>query len=656
MKTGIPPKNKYSILIDDPAIRRIDEELRSELEEEKIRKSRFSTDFPGISAIPVAGCIVRSCYSVGFSHLAVLFVILGLFTAIKAPYFGLPFTGEHAIKYSAYVEPAFHMFQKNDPTLYQLKYRSDPVKNPDGVFSKFGHLPLFEWGLYATYKFLPYGSIETKTRIFTHFIGLMILISGYFFFRRWVPANFSLLIVSLMAINPIVIFSTFVTVLDSFAILMMFLSFIRLNQYLDSKRISRLFWAGVVFGIGIATKYSTFLWVAPISLMLIYYMSQDKVYFLRDYAIYIMLGVLIFVTNHTSIRNLPTTPVSSVLLLLLWGVGFAILSIIISRYETKMYQFIGNLCKSKILIAVTTVVICLTGAYFWKSMNFSDMSDDFLTDTSLLFNRKLYQYMLRIQFKEYMTPNMFWFAVVGFIMILLSKENKFKKLTVSFLFGSVIYWIMASKVMFFHNYYTIIIIVLFCLYGSFVIYYILANIQGVIGKASIIILFMLLTFPQAYSANIQRLKITQDISEIKDFIIRNTNENDIIINETSLSVVTIYTKRSFIYMERLVNNPFRSEIKQTGFAKTMRKYHVKYLMTDSENPSYIDFAPLFAETKIREPRWDRKLIIFNTINYKQSGRNEDLLELEKIVQEYKINDKFHLEAKIGKFKFYTFVD
>ena len=294
--------------------------------------------------------------------------------------------------------------------------------------------------------------------------------------------------------------------------------------------------------------------------------------------------------------------------------------------------------------------------YLWKYMNFSDWTGDAFTDTTLLFNNKLYQYMLRIQFKEYMTPNMFWLAIVGIVMILTTKENKFKKLTISFLFGSVIYWIIASKIMFFHNYYTIIIMILFCISGSFAIYYLLVNIQGKIGKAFIIILFFLLIFPKAYADIDNRLKMNQDISEMNEFIFRNTSKEDIIINETPLSTVTIYTGRSLIYMERLVNNTIRNEIKQIGFSKTMQKYHVKYLMTDADNPSYIDFAPLFAETKIREPRWDRRLLILSTIGNKKSSQNEDVRELEKIVQDYKIYEKFHLEAKIGKFKFFTFTD
>jgi hypothetical protein len=299
----------------------------------------------------------------------------------------------------------------------------------------------------------------------------------------------------------------------------------------------------------------------------------------------------------------------------------------------------------------------MAAVYFWKYMDFSNLSDDFLTDTSLLFNHKLYQYMLRIQFKEYMTPNMFWLAIVGIIMILPMKENKFKKLAISFLIGSVIYWIMASKAMFFHNYYTMVIMILFCLSGAFVIYYILSNIQGKLGKAFIIILFTLLVSPQAYRANIDRLKMNEDISGINDYILRNTNNGDIIVSELPFSVITINTGRSLIYTFRLVDDiTFRDDVKKDGFSNTMRKYRMKYLITDSENPTYIDFAPLFAETKIRYPRWDRRLLILEKIDKQNYYRSENLHELEKIVQNYNINEKFHLEAKIGKFKFFTFVN
>jgi hypothetical protein len=83
---------------------------------------------------------------------------------------------------------------------------------------------------------------------------------------------------------------------------------------------------------------------------------------------------------------------------------------------------------------------------------------------------------------------------------------------------------------------------------------------------------------------------------------------------------------------------------------------MKYLITESENPTYIDFAPLFAETKIRRPRWDRRLLILEKIDKQNVGRRENLQVLETIVQNYNIHDKFHLEAKIGKYKFFTFVN
>ena len=81
-----------------------------------------------------------------------LIAILFLFTWIKAPYLAAPFTGEHSMKYNTYVEPAVYMVQKDSMLWNQKKYVSDPVHNPEGIFPKFEHLPLMEWGLFLTYR------------------------------------------------------------------------------------------------------------------------------------------------------------------------------------------------------------------------------------------------------------------------------------------------------------------------------------------------------------------------------------------------------------------------------------------------------------------------------------------------------------------------
>ena len=156
------------------------------------------------------------------------------------------------------------------------RYVSDPVHNPEGIFPKFEHLPLMEWGLFLTYRLFPAAGIELKTRIFTHLIGVLTLLCAYRFFSGYFPKSFNLLFIGLVAINPVFSFSTYVTVLDSIVFLFMFLSLRQISVYLERKRIRSLLWAGVWFGLGNAVKYPLFLWLAPIAFLFLYFQRKRQ--------------------------------------------------------------------------------------------------------------------------------------------------------------------------------------------------------------------------------------------------------------------------------------------------------------------------------------------------------------------------------------------
>ena len=649
-------RGKHPILLDDPTIRGIDEELRVEQEGERNTRSRFPALFPRIFAVPVVGNVARACYSFGFAPFMALFTILVLFTAIKAPYFTLPFTGEHSMKYNTYVEAAQHMAERNDFTWYQLKYQSDPVRNPNGVFKEFGHIPLYEWGLFAAYKILPYGKIETKTRIFAHGVGVLILLTGFIFFRYWVPTKLALLVVFLMAINPIISFATFATVLDSLAILFMFVSLVLLNGYFESGNMSKLFWAGIVFGIGNCVKYSMILWTAPIAFLLLFYRRESRVGFLRDFGIYAFLGVISIVANLTSLSKLPESTGKATFLSIIWILIFFLIYEGIRKYRLRMDVIIKRIADSKILLLLSLLILFAAGIGMIVFTKLSTYVDIFLTDASLFFNPRVYAHMFRVQFKAYSTYTIFWLGIAGLGILFSTKGGDLKKVASAFLFGSVVYWVVASKAMFIHNYYTIIIMISFSLLAATTIYYLLVQISSVRIKWILILLFLVLIFPRAYEANTKMLGQKQDISEAIKFIMDHTDENDLILNESVLSPITIYTGRGLIFPKALHNRTIREDIHRIGFAETMKKYRIKYLFTPNENPLYIDFAPMFTETAIREPRFDRKRYIFNEIGERNQDMEMGYRELEDIVKRYGIDEKFKEEAKTGKFRFYSFVN
>jgi hypothetical protein len=157
----------------DPLIEKMENEYKNELEEDQDRRNRFLANHSALTRYPVIRNVSLFFNRHGFLRVLILVAILLVFTGIKAPYLDVPFTGEqHRTKYTTYVEPAVYMADRNNIFWYQQKYASDPVTNPEGIQSKFPHLPLFEWGLYIAYKTIPIGNLEFKTRLFTHFIGL----------------------------------------------------------------------------------------------------------------------------------------------------------------------------------------------------------------------------------------------------------------------------------------------------------------------------------------------------------------------------------------------------------------------------------------------------------------------------------------------------
>ena len=588
-----------------------------------------------------------------------LLAVLLLFTWIKSPYLAAPFTGEHSMKYNTYVEPAVYMVQKDSMLWNQKKYVSDPVHNPEGIFPKFEHLPLMEWGLFLTYKLFPAAGIELKTRIFTHLIGVLTLLFAYRFFSGYFPNSFNLLFIGLVAVNPVFSFSTYVTVLDSIAFLFMFLSLRQISVYLERKRVRSLLWAGVWFGVGNAVKYPLFLWLAPIAFLFLYYQREDNALFFKDYGIYLATCLLVTFVTVFAFSNLISSPgfsfvLVSFLALLLWGIHRVLV-----KYEEAIQRFAEYILSKKGILGLIFVLCVAAGIFLFRTLRLSDYADEFLTDSSLVGNYRLYKYMLFHQFKEYMTRNLFWIGLSGAALALLTRESAMRRVWVPFLFGSIIYWVAASKSIFFHIYYSLIIVWTLTFSAAYFIHFLLGNLKNTMQKSIVVIAFLSLILPPAVDATTGRMRNFVDVRSAVQFIRENTKPDEFLLFEGYLTPLSIYTGRGFVMPAVLANDAIREDVHRIGFANTMRKYRVKYLFTPNEQPFYLDYAPLFESTRIREPsgqNFNRNIRIYQAIGISDRNLKEDLRQVEEIERKYKIRDKFVLENQIGKMKFYTFKD
>ncbi|WP_440956350.1 glycosyltransferase family 39 protein [Methanosarcina sp. Mfa9] len=600
---------------------------------------------------------VRWMYREGGVYTLIFIAILFLFTAIKAPYFDVSFTGEHTMKYNAYVEPAKYMYENHNPFLYRKSYQADPVNNPLGIFNTFSQLPLLEWGLAATYTLMPFNSLEVNTRLFTHFIGILILISAYVFFKNWFSKEESLIIIFLMAINPIISFTTFVTVADSLLLLLTFISLNYASKYIEEERIKHLFFAGLFFGIGVATKYSIILWEAPIfTMLLILNKKTDMCTFVKSVGIFGLMGVLPAIAFKTSLKYLPTDALLSTISFIIWIVIISCVYTTIIKKENNIDNIISKATQNKLLfvgaiisgISIGITFLCVTQAY--------RLFHEFLTDPKLIFNWDMYAYMLNKQFKEYMTENVFYLGLVGFIFSLYSGFSKQKIALITFLVGSFFYWILASKVIFFHNYYTNIIIIVFCISIGSMIYRVSRFYDNKFFFISIILVFSLLVYPTSYNANVNRLNEEIDqysLMQVAQYLLENTNENEIYIDDSYILTLTILTGRPRIDESNLIQDEISESIKTIGFSESMKKYNISCVITTRNTPRYERYVNIFTDENLGSVSYGRRDIILSRLNpdYHSSG---DIERRNQLIKECNIQNKFILEQKLGPYRIFSF--
>ncbi|MFW6450597.1 MAG: ArnT family glycosyltransferase, partial [Nanoarchaeota archaeon] len=226
------------------------------------------------------------CYREGWWVVIGLVLILLLFTAIKAPHMDLTFTGKHEMKYSAIVEPAKHMYEMNDPLWNQKKYRTVPIINPDGKHESFGHYPLMEWGLYATFKLFPENSYEFNARMFTAFFGLIFLLGMFHLLKKFMSKKATLLVLLLLSTNVIIQFFSYVTVMDTTMLIFFIFSLIALINGLKKDWLPLIFLAGVLGGIGVNLKYSLIIISLCIYILFIFCWPRRGLSQKLNYALY----------------------------------------------------------------------------------------------------------------------------------------------------------------------------------------------------------------------------------------------------------------------------------------------------------------------------------------------------------------------------------
>lgn len=520
----------------------------------------------------------------------VLAMILMISTLVKAPFFNYSFTGAYATKYASHVEPAQYMKILNNPFHYQKKYIAARSSNFAGVFETFNTLPLMEWTLFSGYKLLPF-SIETTTRLVTSLIGVAALIMAFLFFKQTIGSKESLWITFLIAFSAVFSLATYLTVLDSWLCLFTFSSCYFLSKSLPNK-VGHIQLAGVLFGVGAAVKYSIALWLIPIALTLIWFYRTDLKDFLLKSFYYGMSAIFPLVIALTGIKYLPTNLPLSLGLLMAELIITAIILFLLARNTRSVDRIIGTVLKKPLLLLLVIPLSLLIFGLFLHITRLTQYQSDFITDISVLFYWPMYISIFnRLQF--WSGQEMLIMALLGSVLIFAKSNQSEKKILASFAIGSLFYLLTASKAIYFHTYYLLIIVITLSIAAGFFIARI-ADASSKLLKIITILFFITLALKAAIPRTYAQLSMRKPAAEtLVNYIQQNINPNDrYILAVDPYTYYEIMIKTDVTSGEitlRMADFPER--IKQNELIKTLREQQISYLITNQ--PDLIEHPELF---------------------------------------------------------------
>ena len=586
----------------------------------------------------------------GLINLLVLIFIIILFSSIKQPYKELSFTGVHELKYTSYLGPALSMLD-NGPFWYERMDEADLFSN--GIYPDFKHYPFMEWSLYGMLKIFPEQSIESNTRNLLTFIGILTLIFIYLSFTQVISKKHTLFILAMISMTYIFQLNTFVTVMDVWTLLCLFLSLYLMIMALKKDSSKILFISSIIAGIGVNLKYSAILFYVPIFLcFLIFYKKfhePKRIFYILLFMCNLLVQTIIF---RLSLRNLPSKTLVAIFMFVL----FVFILIVVYKkmfwIEKKVVSFISNIGYKKtyfMLFIGLVVVVFIVLNVSWVNY----FASTFLTNKHYIFNWNQYSLFLE-KIKIWVTQPIYSMGIAWIIIGLFVPSKKIKLLFYSFLFGALTYFVLASKTMYHHQYYTHIIIITLTSYA-----YIFTQIfNKKIEKAVIILLLVALLIFVVYPANKSLIdeefsKSLPVVKNVSMYLAESMNEDEIfILGDDVVQAVGLYAhKKSFIEIYEIRENTqttlaLKSIIDEgENLSSVMEHYSIKYYVSRVKKTSaYPGLGRLFFNEEAP----------YVCSNEQICSQNERLKEIGPDIFEQEIKDYMILEKQIGDHFIYRF--
>jgi len=586
----------------------------------------------------------------------VLIISIIVFTLIKVPYFDYNFSGEHEMKYSAYVEPAINMVEERDPFFYQQQYSANPIENDQGISEELPQLPILQWMLAGSFETFQDNSIEVNTRIVMHVIGIITLI--FFFLSIKELSNNIIASISTLFLSTNSIFglSTFVTVYDSFILMTLFISLYFLTLYIKQRSpLHFLTISAIIAGIGVSAKISLLVYLAPIVAILILFKSPSVKTKIFDSTIYIIFLIIPYIATTLAIPNISTQTNQSILII----ISTIILSIFLGRIlnikKQNILKILENLHRKKYLIPGTIIIGIILLGFLIPIIISQAPTAEFLTDSKLIFNPYVY-FEITKQFVRNITIPVALLSILGLFTLPFFKSRDIKIMTTSFLIAGIIFVIVASKSIFFHDYYTVFLMSASIILAGVGISFILQKYQNLptyLLITVLIILFVLI--PNTYQTQ-ERISMQQEgLEEAVEYLKKNTEKGDYYIDEAQATYFSLYANRFRLDdISTLEDEQFKKDVQNLGFAEAMDKYGIKYLITFGDEPEYVRYANIFSDEDLKRPSYRRSDLILSRVQPDEHRYFEDKDLREEIIYEENLRKSFEFQKEFGNFRFFTF--
>ncbi len=242
---------------------------------------------------------------------------------------------------------------------------------------------------------------------------------------------------------------------------------------------------------------------------------------------------------------------------------------------------------------------------------------------------------------------LFFLAIISFTKIIISKEIKQKSdiFIISILGSFLSYLVIASKVIYIHNYYNIFLII-----PILISLYVLIN---KIRKVSFYIYFIVSIIITTYFLFISKIKVLEIMSfyrinyiEIKEYVKNNTNS----FNRCIYSINTYSYYAPIIDSEEINGNQileskeFVSDVNILGLENTLKKYNINCFIQEKSENNYKDFFTNIYGTKIIFNKSTREEII--------KGKKQNLIDNKNYIEQLELNINYNLIKETQNFKIY----